>query len=259
MSLGGAFTAVEDDINSLPFNPAGISFLRTNEVTFTYANYFEDINYGYSAFAHPLSKGGVIGLSATILDSGEINQTQEDSLGNFSSQKGQFQTRDFAAALSYGVNFNEQIGVGFSVRQINQKVENSSVSGWSVDGGTLWKSPINGLNVGAAITNLGASIDGHKLPTAVALGVVYKPIKLFSFNSDLVKSFENEISYREGIELSPVDCLAIRGGYKSDSDIGNNFYVGMGLNLRMARLDYAFAQSNDFSNTHRISFSLKFP
>src|SRR5581483_5331266 len=44
-SMAGAFTALADDANAPAYNPAGISFVTQNEVTFMYARLFSDVNF----------------------------------------------------------------------------------------------------------------------------------------------------------------------------------------------------------------------
>src|SRR5208282_3523353 len=52
-AMGGAFTAVADDVNALTWNPAGLSMLEYPEFGYLYMLYLGDTGYNFGGFALP--------------------------------------------------------------------------------------------------------------------------------------------------------------------------------------------------------------
>ncbi|MFH1282923.1 MAG: type IX secretion system membrane protein PorP/SprF [bacterium] len=66
--MGGAFTAVADDVNSILYNPAGIGQLERPEGSFMYSRLYTGLSavklgLNYFAYAHPMDNGGAWGIS----------------------------------------------------------------------------------------------------------------------------------------------------------------------------------------------------
>ena len=80
MGMGGAFTAISDDINAPLYNPAGIMLPDTKLAGFMYAKLYsglEDVNLGlqHAAFILPADKLGAFGLTwASFASASELKQ-----------------------------------------------------------------------------------------------------------------------------------------------------------------------------------------
>ena len=66
IGMGNAFTAVADDINSLAWNPAGLSLLSRRELGVMHSELFADTRYDFLGYAHPM-KTGTLGLGINYL------------------------------------------------------------------------------------------------------------------------------------------------------------------------------------------------
>jgi len=57
VAMGGAFSAVADNIDAIYWNPAGLSRLEKREFTASHAEMFESTRLDFLAYAHPTSQG----------------------------------------------------------------------------------------------------------------------------------------------------------------------------------------------------------
>ena len=96
MGLGGAFTAVSDDINALSYNPAGLANLGRSEMGFTRAELVEGVSYNFLGYSRPVA-GGNIGLGINYL-----GQSVIEGRGASREVTAKFDASDIAVNLAYG-------------------------------------------------------------------------------------------------------------------------------------------------------------
>jgi hypothetical protein len=162
ISMGGAFVATASDVSSLYWNPAGASRSNTNEAMFSHSSWFADINYSWAGAMLKLGDAGTIGLNLTYLDYGDMEVTtlaEQDGTGQF------FTAYDLSMGLTYAYNLTDRFSLGGTVKYIQSKIWNTSASAFATDIGVLFHSDINGLRIGATITNFGTGMkmDGKDL------------------------------------------------------------------------------------------------
>src|SRR5258708_31521333 len=56
VGLGGAYTALGDDVGSIYYNPAGLASLLTSELNITYLSLYQSMNYESFSFAYPVGE-----------------------------------------------------------------------------------------------------------------------------------------------------------------------------------------------------------
>ena len=56
VGVGGAYTALGDDIGTIFYNPAGLASLLTSELNFTYLSLYQSMSYEFIAFGYPLGE-----------------------------------------------------------------------------------------------------------------------------------------------------------------------------------------------------------
>src|ERR1700690_3713191 len=71
-SLGGAYTALANDLYAPVWNPAGLGFLDSTQLGGQHLAYLESIHYEHLGFVIPLKHGMGLGASAQYLGSGDI-------------------------------------------------------------------------------------------------------------------------------------------------------------------------------------------
>lgn len=133
LGMAGAVTASTDDVNSVYWNPAGLTNLEDMEVSAMHASYFANIaQYDYVGFAMPIDDRSAWGISAIRFGVDDIMNTTQliDQQGNIDYNRiSLFSTADYAFVFSYGRRLQVpgwQYGVNAKViRRIIGKFANS--------------------------------------------------------------------------------------------------------------------------------------
>lgn len=211
-AMGESGGAIADDASAAFWNPAGLGFLKGQEVSLTYSKWLpqfqqSDLYYAFGGYRLyiPEIEGSVEG-SITFLNLGSFERTSSDnrSLGTFTSY-------EFAGAVSYGTKLTREIGFGLGLRFIHSSLspvgtEQEQGAGVAnsiaVDFGFMYRPsrfvvPFTTTDIGnhvsfaASITNFGPPISyideaqSDPIPTNLRLG----------FAADFVKSEFNKITW----------------------------------------------------------------
>ncbi|MDA3793524.1 MAG: UPF0164 family protein, partial [Elusimicrobia bacterium] len=100
--MGGAFTAVDDDINAISYNPAGLGAIKDKRVSFMHNEWIEGIGYEYAGIGCSLGNYGTAGLEIKYMHTDKI---QGRSLNGKVTNP--FTSSNFAGAVSYGKKVTE--------------------------------------------------------------------------------------------------------------------------------------------------------
>lgn len=98
VGMGGAFTALSDDITAMYWNPGGTANINSNEAFFNHSTLYADIGYDYAALASHLTDFGTLGAFVSVLSMNEMKvrtENQPEGTGEFFD----------AGALVIGLNF----------------------------------------------------------------------------------------------------------------------------------------------------------
>ena len=258
-ALGGSFTAVNNDIYSLYWNPAGISEIKTIEITGMRNNWIADIDYNFIGGVIPL-KNFKLGISGILLTMDDIDKTIE-TIGGY-QKIGTFSPKDYELVISAGKKINDNLNLGLSLKYIKSELDNYDADAVAIDAGLIYKTKIENLQFGFAMKNLGTKMKfiskKESLPLNFQVGAEYAVIpenlKLFL---DADKYIDNEVKIHSGLEWN-VNVLSLRIGYNSLSDIGNGLTAGLGLKYKQIKFDYAFEPQGDFGDSHRFSMTIAF-
>lgn len=262
--MGEAFVAVSDDANSIYYNPAGLTRIKTKEITTMYLRGLVDENYLFLGYAGSIKipflgttyfgpgllyyDGGRIELN--YLDgTSEVRRAQEDFVLNFCCG------RKIIKTLSCGINAK------FILSRLVQKY---TALGVGLDLGLLYNTPIKGVTAGFVIQNIGTRLiyktEGVPLQMNIKFGLAYE--RCFKFGTliaaaDLVKPDENTLRQNIGVEFLYRNMFAVRAGYKFGYDL-DRLTLGFGLKYKIFTLDYAFSLMTRLNPAHRISLTCKF-
>src|SRR5262249_34097773 len=110
MAMGGAFTAVADDVNAIFWNPAGISLYRSNQVTFEYSPLVVGGSISQIGYSQPLYAAGNFGVGITNVTSGSVPETDING-----SEIGSFSSRETGYSLAYARKFGDKWNFGGSL------------------------------------------------------------------------------------------------------------------------------------------------
>ncbi|MFH1957034.1 MAG: PorV/PorQ family protein [bacterium] len=272
VGMGGAYTAIANDINALYYNPAGISGIRQNQIGATHTEWLEGINYDFAGGVIPV-RSGSIGISAVYLTTGKIEGRDES--GNKSND---FYSSDLAIMLSHARQINTNMQLGGSIKLIRQSIADENADGFAIDAGVMRK--ISGrVNLGLTIRNLGPKMEfideKYSLPLSVIAGTSYNLVGIFNLAMDIAyEPVDKKRTICLGTEFFPMQFFALRAGYlfqavgalyNSGNNISNSKVTeqnglggGIGIKVLGYNLDYAIVPYSNLGTTQRISFTAKF-
>ncbi|GAB3861957.1 type IX secretion system outer membrane channel protein PorV [Hymenobacter terrigena] len=188
-ALGEAGVATSPDANSAYFNPGKLGFVQYKyAASLSYSpwlrNITDDMSLSYLSGYAKVGKRSAFGASLMYFDLGSIDYTDA---GNHSL--GSFNPKEYALAVSYGLQLTNNFGVGASARYIRSNLvgayaNNDAQSGnaAAVDLGAYYSKDatigtgIYNLAFGASITNIGNKmtyrdpLNPSFLPTMLRLG-----------------------------------------------------------------------------------------
>ncbi|MDE2490835.1 MAG: PorV/PorQ family protein [Elusimicrobia bacterium] len=267
-ALGGAFTGLADDVETLAYNPAGIGLLDRKEVGLVHDAYASGINHEWLGGVVPFSWGAV-GASADMLIVDPF-----PSYDNYDRPIGQTSAFDAAYQFTGAAALTDSLSVGASGKIISSRLAGWSANTQALDGGVLWR-PRSSIALGASLLDLGEGLrfisHTSPLPTALRAGASWTPFSLrdyedgLTFAVDAIQPRDGAVYVAGGVEYWYAGMLALRAGGRSASDAGPGYTLGVGVDLfrnfhRKPELvfDYAFVDSGDFATTHRVSLTIKF-
>ncbi len=269
-AMGGAQTAVAEDISAIYSNPAGLIQISRLSAMFMRSQYVEDINYQYAAYAHRLSFDSVIAGSILMTDIGSIDNTDisGNKLGTFSPQD-----QVFTLAYSKGIiEFSDKdtdVSMGIAYKYINSKILNKAKATAFDFGVMTYNFTAIPYKLSILMQNLGSGLrydeESVPIPLTFKVGASINPFKNLMFATDLVMPKNNSSYFVVGAEISSQTNeqtrFAVRGGINTlrmkDKVGGANF--GLGMVLKFFSIDYAFVPMGDLGTTHRISLTFDFP
>ena len=262
--LGGAYTAVAGDINSISYNPAGLAGLKRSEAGFTRAELVESVSYNSLGYSRPAA-GGNIALAVNYL-----GQSSIEGRGANREVTGSFQASDTAVNLAYARPLTARAGLGLNFKYITSRIADESAAGWAVDAGWQYRTPVKGLGLGLAVQNLGPEMkfldEGSSLPLTARAGAGYALPGNILLSLDVSREVnERKTIVSFGSEYAAFGSLFMRAGYLASAVSGGNsladaggFKAGFGFKLGNFNLDYAVTPFGDIGKAQRISFGAGF-
>jgi hypothetical protein len=283
-ALGGAYVGLADDFSALYYNPAGISRPRLADrwedgsmptrpapATFAAASYnswISDFQSGFLALINPLGPRTAVGASIQYMSYGDLVATDHSGVS-----QGTFTASDMAFAVTGATRFSEDFSIGITGRLILESIEDSTSWGMAADVGMMYAFPDNRTQAGAAVTNLGAQMEGltesHKdeLPIKLAVGASHKLRGLpLIVVGDVSKASDDQVRFSLGSELLYFAPFYLRAGFSSrhsdietgSSDDGwSGFSGGFGVVVNSLRLDYALGRLSELGTVHRVGLTAR--
>lgn len=248
--MGGAFTGVADDINSLFYNPAGVvgsKFEAIAGFSNLYGQKFTEFKTLAIGTELPYKMGN-LALGARMLDvdfeNTSLSSEQVLSLGHgFTLQK----------------DIHSEINLGYSLNFYNLSFYGEKDdSALGVDLGLT--ALLHGrTKLGFAITNLSKAKMGFEnqidLPNKLALGVAYMPYDGVTTSFEVKKDFTAETEFMGGVEAHLIGPLTLRFGVHQNPA---TYSAGASFEVEGIELDYAFTYHSVLDPTHYINLGYKF-
>jgi len=158
VALGGAYSAMADDITSLYWNPAGLGFMEGSEAFFTVVNMPLDVTLSYvGGGASVLDGNAAIGAFAEILKFGDLEVNTVEQPNGTGLMWNSF---SFAGGVTWAQNFSDRFTAGLTVKGIHESIYNVSASAFAFDFGSNYHTTFRDRNIRLAfvVQNLGTEM-----------------------------------------------------------------------------------------------------
>jgi opacity protein-like surface antigen len=294
IGMGGAFTAVANDITSLYWNPSGSANIESNEVFFNHTLLYLDIKHDYAAIASNLNGFGTVGAFVSVLSTEDMlvrTVEQPEGTGEY------FNYGAIVIGLNYSRFLTENFSIGFNAKYISESIWHMNATGFAVDIGTLYKIPVlNELRIAASVSNFGTKMqmsgrdatenypagagggnlinanlemDKFDLPLLFRFGlsadVIKESTSRLTLDVDAIHPNDHTEYLNSGMEFAWNELIFLRAGYNSlfERDSEKGLTLGFGLNYRIidlvkVKLDYAYQDFGRLKDVHYISVGLDF-
>jgi len=271
-SLGGSFVTNNDDVDVLFYNPAGMSFLEKDPVSFSFVKHLMDINLFSLAYSTEFENIGRFGSAIKYINYGSFDEADE-----FGNRTGEFSAGELAFILGYTNEFTENFYYGANAKVIYSSIADKSSSAVGLDLGINYEIPKQQLNLAAAILNLGTQLSSYidtkeDLPLDITIGISKRlenlPVRLsldfHQLNKERDELYQHLKGFTIGAEFYLSEVFTLRFGYdneaRSDLKVGSSsgiagFNGGLGVKISEYVFNYGYSSLGTIGAMHRIGLS----
>jgi hypothetical protein len=271
--LGGAFTAMSNDVSAVFINPATLGTVEDQNLSVTFLKHVTDINSGLATFVLPVELDGKLAASAQFTSYGSF--ARADGSGR---QTGTFGSSETALSATYSNNLDSNLRWGATVKFVFASLAEVSSFGAGVDAGIHYQLPQSRTNIGFAILNIGGQLSTYNgtnetLPLDVRLGVNHRlrglPLLVnFSFHhlgDETADFFDKLANFSLGGELYLGKAVQLRVGYDNrvrgavsvEAQRGvSGFSAGVGIKTSFAMIDYGGSSLGSAAMLHRFTVGM---
>ncbi len=295
VGMGGAHVASVNDATALFWNPGAATQVRGNQVLFVHSQWLAGTSFDYAAAVFHMGGAGTLGLSATVLDYGEmIHTTTEEPDGTGLT----FGATDLAIGLTLARAMTDRFSIGGTAKFISQQIWHEQALSLALDVGTLYRTDFRGLTLGMSISNFGLPMrmtgsdldhfydiapelygNNGKIVSTLETGYYNLPLLFRAgliidlFRSDIMSLIlavdalhpnNNYESVNVGLEYALLKKFYIRAGQKALflEDTEEGLTLGLGFHIPMrgmqVRFDYGFEYFGLLQDIQNFSLALSF-
>ena len=201
--LGGSVIAVKDNDPTLAIsNPSLLNSEMTGMATFSYLNYFSDINHGFFSYARDFNKVGTFSAGIRYLDYGTFVETDEG--GN---ELGKFTAAEYALVLGWGKQIDSNFSVGANLKPVYSNLYLYNSIGIALDFSGTYDNKQKGFTSAVVIKNVGTQLSpyvegGEKepIPFEIQAGISKKFKHMpFRVSLDMIQLQNWNLAYNDSI------------------------------------------------------------
>jgi len=284
LGLAGVGTALSAQLESLGYNPAGLTSVEKNSLMTNYINGFSGSdNFGVIVFGTPALAPFKTALGVSYYDAGNINLNLSNGIRE--TRKAE---QDLLTMGSLAFEPLPYLSLGATLKYCHLDLaQEFKANATAFDGGAIMKVPLNQklghLSIGTSILNIGQNITLYRqadpIPTKSSIGAVWQkelgihPDADFEdeqgkyqllLAGDYSQTKKEDASYAYGFELAKTKMLgflnwaALRLGYRITGSAAS-FHFGFGWGWSSSELNYALVKlPKDAGLEHHISYGIKF-
>ncbi|MFA5162800.1 MAG: PorV/PorQ family protein [Elusimicrobiales bacterium] len=263
-AMGGAYSALGDDVFSFYHNPAGLAFMSAPQAALSRVSWVEDMGSSYAAFAAPAGDF-TLGLGGGYFSSGAIERM--DGAGNNLGTYG-YSSYSAGGALAFR---RGNIAAGAALKYVGEKMDDYGAGAPAADIGAVYtRGPVS---LAAALRDWGGSIALYN-ESAAMKGSFRGGAAVRLFGNALALAGEMERPLASGAkprycaggeyavsESAEVGKFYLRAGWQFSRDEGMGGGLSAGVGLLFSKkytLDYAYVPMGDFGSAQRFSLKVDF-
>lgn len=227
-ALGAAVGSDVAGIESIFWNPSGLSRMERNEALFSHTQYFADMQLNFAAVGFRAGNFGNLGFSAKVLSVGDVFVTTEEAPDG----TGEVINPTFSVlGVTWARQFTDRVNFGATLSYVNEHIATVSATGIAADFGVQYTTDWRGMRLGMAVKNIGSTMayTGEGLDTSVPSpgaepGSSPRVVRFTSANFEMPSYFTLSTSgdaYRQG-------GVALRwlGSFQNNNFGGDNLNAG---------------------------------
>ncbi|MCG8607012.1 PorV/PorQ family protein [bacterium] len=253
LGMGGAYTAIANDVTGIYWNPAGLATMNPFQISFMHTKFYLDTSLDFFAFTAPSVKYGSFALAMMTVNSGDFEQRTA-----LNEVVGSFDSKELAFFASWSRELFRGFALGFSYKMVEQSIMDFSARGHGLDLGI--KGRLFGFDSGLTFRNLirpkiTLSSDKQTYPMQISAGFAKTFLSdqlLLSMDFSKIAGWgKTEVSL--GGEFRFVNRLALRAGVGQES-----VTFGAGFSFGKVDVGYGNAGNSDLGLSHRYSLDYSF-
>ena len=272
-AMGSAYAGISNDAEAVFFNPAGLYQLQDTQFNAVYMNYLDGINCGSLIYAKPIDDHSAYAIYTRFLSTTET-KTLSDEQGNYLGTDGTFGYSDLETGGSFSYHITKSLNLGTTAKMLFESIDGNTASMFALDLGIYHITENENLHIGISLRNLGFQLSSftstdyeENLPSLIDLGMGFQINPKILLAADFYKPFKNDYYTRFGVEITPLDKLKIRAGYKSDAtdwktggsgEALAGITGGFGINWDRYEFNYAFLSYGDLGIVNQFGINYKF-
>ncbi len=259
-ALSESNVADAGQVSSWLLNPSNLYTRGSLTVALTHAQWIQDIQSEFLAAQIPMPLGTIgVAISTNSVPGIEVRDIPGPAIGTFSARFATLQ-------VGFATNAIENLSFGLSAKYLYEKLYTDEATGFGVDVGMLYHTPISGLQAAVSMTNTGSLEQFRRersdLPTFFRGGVTYSfYVDDFAFSASAAVA--NNLQYTENhllgsLETAYNNLICVRLGYASGYD-SRGLTAGLGIRYEFLRFDYAFVPfSLGLGDAHLFALGFQF-
>ncbi|HTY58853.1 MAG TPA: PorV/PorQ family protein, partial [Bacteroidota bacterium] len=234
-ALGESGLASVRDVNSVFWNPAGLSGVASTEAAFSYNTWFGGMKHVAGGLGVRVGGVGIVGLSAVSLNYGDIQEALVTGTSSDTRTGNTFTGGDLMAGVTFCREFSDRLSIGVTAKYLQEKLWIYQAHLFAFDVGTNYDTGFKGIRFGMSAQNFGKSVqflavsdrtEGYDIPLVFRIGASMDIVggtdgivdlgadQRFTLSVESVNSNDFGERWQMGGEYTIGDLLSIRGGYR---------------------------------------------
>jgi hypothetical protein len=284
-ALGEAVIANTQDINSVYWNPAGLTGIENLEAGVNYTKWIADLSVTSGAIGYNFGPA-VIAFNYMGLNYGNIQEAlTTSSSGRVDTRTGStFTGSDLALGVTLARRFTDQLSIGVNVKYLRENLFTYSTSLWAADVGTYYDTQWKGVRIAMTAQNFSKQArwmftkeetqQSYELPLVFRIGTSIDllggenlflggdgAVNRFTLNVDAIHTNDYAERLHIGGEYVFMNMLSLRAGYRMNYEEGN-LALGAGFKTELSGIkmefDYAYVKYDFLESPHRFSLIFAF-